>query len=159
MPVSKNFKNGCLSPGGGATGTCRPMAGRQDLSINFLFTDRPLGGEHEQQGRPVARPMGDRAVAQPMGDRRATECATEWVGHDWCSGLCSWNGHRRKTDSSFKSSLAGPTHRYMRSLKNAASVWNEKQNGGGAHAVAFLCYNISRNYGHKDTSDTVALYF
>ena len=86
--------------------------------------------------------------------------ASEWVGHDYdcCSGLCSWTGHRRKTDPSFKSSLAGPTHRYMGSLKDAASVWNEKQNGG-AHAVAFLCYNISRNYGHKDTSDTVALYF
>ena len=101
-------------------GACRPAIGRQDLSINFLFIDRPLGGEQEQQGRPVAR---------PMGDRRATECATEWVGHDWCSGLCSWTGHRCKTDSSFKSSLAGPTHWYM---------------GRGAYAVAFLCYNFPR---------------
>ena len=86
--------------------------------------------------------------------------ASEWVGHDYdcCSGLCSWTGHRRKTDPSFKSSLAWPTHRYMGSLKDAALVWNENQNGG-AHALAFLCYNISRNYGHKDTSDTVALYF
>ena len=64
MPVSKNFKNGCLSPGGGATGACRPMAGRQDLSINFLFTDRSLGGEQEQQGRPVARPMDDRRATE-----------------------------------------------------------------------------------------------
>ena len=128
MPVARWGGDSGLSLGGGATGACRPAIGRHDLSVIFLFTDRYLGGEQEQ-GRPVARSMGDRAVAQPMGDRRATECATEWVGHDWCSGLCSWNGHRRKIDSSFKSSLAGPTHWYM---------------GRGAYAVAFLCYNFPR---------------
>jgi len=69
MAVSKNFKNGCLSPCREATGACRPLAGRQDLSVNFLFTDKSL--EENRRSRGACRPAHGRLgpVAHPTGDR------------------------------------------------------------------------------------------
>ena len=69
MAVSKNFKNGCLSPCGEATGGLSPTGRATGPFCNFLFTDKSL--EENRRSRGACRPAHGRLgpVAHPTGDR------------------------------------------------------------------------------------------
>ena len=76
MAVSRNFKNGPLSPRGGRQDPCRPGNGRQGPFCNFFFQKcfsklayRSLAGDVEHGGRsPPQRATGG-ACRPPPGDR------------------------------------------------------------------------------------------